>query len=58
MSTLARLKRRLKAHGITQDRIAVEADVDRTMVNHVLNGRARSRFVMEAIERLLKDRAA
>lgn len=56
MSTLTQLKRRLKRHGITQDRVATEAKVTRTMVNHVLNGRAKSRFVTAAINRLLADR--
>jgi transcriptional regulator with XRE-family HTH domain len=52
-ATLARLKRQLKAQGITQDRIADEANVTRPMVNHVINGRAKSRKVMAAIDRLL-----
>jgi transcriptional regulator with XRE-family HTH domain len=51
--SLVRLKRQLQRHGITQDRIADEANVSRTMVNHVVNGRAKSRKVMAAIERLL-----
>ena len=54
--TLLRLKRQLHRRRITQDQIAWEARVHRTMVNHVLNGRARSRHVMAAIETLLGER--
>lgn len=56
MNRLARLKHRLKRYGITQDVIAVEAKVTRTMVNKVINGRAKSRPVMWVIERLLAER--
>jgi len=55
-TSLARLKRQLKSLGITQDRIADEANVTRPMVNHVLNGRAKSRKVIAACERLLVAR--
>ena len=51
--SIARLKRRLKLLGITQEAVAREARVDRTMVNHVLAGRANSRFVRDAAERLI-----
>lgn len=56
MNTLARFKRRLKRLGITQDAVAREANVTRPMVNHVLNGRAKSRKVMAAAERLMVER--
>jgi transcriptional regulator with XRE-family HTH domain len=45
----------LKRAGITQDRIAREANVTRPMVNHVLNERAKSRKVVAAAERLLQE---
>ena len=54
MTRLAHLKLRVKRAGLTQDRIAREAKVDRTMVNKVLNGRAKSRPVIFVIERLLQ----
>ena len=56
MNNLERLKRQLKRHRITQDAIADEADVTRTMVNHVINGRAKSRKVMAVMVRLLAER--
>ena len=43
----------MKRRGITQDRVADQANVTRTMGNHVLNGRAKSRKVMAAIDRLI-----
>jgi transcriptional regulator with XRE-family HTH domain len=52
--TITKLKRQLKRAGISQERVALEANVTRTMVNHVVNGRARSRRVLFAIERLLE----
>lgn len=52
-TTLARLKRTLKRRGITQDRIAAEAGVGRTYVNHYLNGRRAPLKIKQAIERLL-----
>ena len=55
-TALARLKRRLKRLGITQDEIADEINVTRPMVNHVLNGRAKSRKVLAACERLVVER--
>jgi transcriptional regulator with XRE-family HTH domain len=57
-TTVAQLKKRLKLLGITQDRIAKEAGVTRTMVNKVVNGRATSRRVRYTIERLIEERAA
>lgn len=54
-TTLVQLKKKLKRVRLTQDVIAREAKVDRTMVNHVLNGRAKSRPVMFVIERLLAE---
>lgn len=56
--TIAKIKRQLKRAGISQDEVAVAADVTRTMVNHVVNGRAKSRKVIEAIDRLLHEREA
>lgn len=53
MTRLARLKRELKRRGITQDRIASEAGVGRTYVNHYLNGRRSPLKIKQAIERLL-----
>lgn len=50
---VTQLKRRLKRRGITQEQVAREAKVDRTMVNKVLNARAKSRPVTFVIERLL-----
>lgn len=46
----------MKRLGITQDRVAREANVTRFMVNHVVNGRAKSRKVMVVIERLIAER--
>jgi transcriptional regulator with XRE-family HTH domain len=46
---LPQLKRRMKRHGITQHRVAAVAGVDRTMVNKVINGRAKSQRVIETI---------
>jgi hypothetical protein len=60
MIKLARAKRELQRLGITQQRVADEVKrifpdrgCTKHMVNHVLNGRARSSFVSVAIERLL-----
>lgn len=50
---LAHLKRQLKRHGITQHRVAAVAGVDRTMVNKVVNGRAKSRKVVATITGLI-----
>jgi transcriptional regulator with XRE-family HTH domain len=52
-----RLKQQLKRARISQERIGDAAGVTRTMVNHVLNGRAKSQKVMAAIERLLAEQA-
>lgn len=46
----------MKVRGVTQDRVAIAAGVDRTMVNKVVNGRAVSRKVLDAIEDLLAVR--
>lgn len=52
---LARLKRQLKSARITHDRVAAEARVGRTLVVHVLAGRAKSANVIATAERLLAD---
>lgn len=54
--SLARLKRKLKRHGITQDEVAREAGVGRTLVVHVLAGRAKSANVVATVKRLLAGR--
>ena len=46
---LSQLKRRMKRHGITQHRVAAVAGVDRTMVNKVINGKAKSQRVLNTI---------
>ena len=46
---------RLHERGITQQRVADEAQVSRSLVSHVLAGRAQSRNVVEAAERLLSQ---
>ena len=46
---LTQLKQRMKRHGITQHRVAAVAGVDRTMVNKVVNGRAKSQNVLKTI---------
>ncbi len=51
MKTIPRLKKQLKAHGITQQDVANVAGVDRTMVNKVLNERAKSSKVVAVIRR-------
>jgi transcriptional regulator with XRE-family HTH domain len=56
VSQVALLKRRLKRLGISQDAVARESNVGRPMVNHVLNGRAKSRKVIAAAERLMTAR--
>jgi transcriptional regulator with XRE-family HTH domain len=43
----------MKARGVTQDEVARLAGVDRTMVNKVVNGRAVSQKVLDAIVALL-----
>jgi orotate phosphoribosyltransferase-like protein len=53
VNNIAWFKRRLRDSGITQQDVADEAKVHRTMVNHVLNQRAKSRKVIAAAERLL-----
>lgn len=54
-STLARLKREAKALRITHDRIAAEANVGRTLVVHVLAGRAKSANVVATVKRLIAE---
>jgi transcriptional regulator with XRE-family HTH domain len=55
--TIARLKRQLKRARITHERVAERAGVDRTMVVHVLSGRARSAKVVAAAYGLLAEHA-
>lgn len=56
MSNLPRLKRRMQRLGITQWQVAQAAQVSAPMVNHVINGRAKSRKVLAVIERLVAQR--
>jgi seryl-tRNA synthetase len=49
------LKRRLREAGISQDAVARAAAVTKAMICHVLAGRAVSRPVIEAAERLLAE---
>ena len=53
---LARLRRQLKAHGITQLAVAEAAGATPPHVCNVLAGRDKSRKVVEAAKRLLADR--
>ena len=53
--TIARLKRQLKKARITHDRVAARAGVTRTMVVHVLAGRAKSQKVVAAARGLLAE---
>ena len=46
----------MKRAGITQDQVALAANVTRPMVNHVLNRRAKSAKVVATAERLLAER--
>jgi plasmid maintenance system antidote protein VapI len=50
---LPHLKRQMKRYGVTQDRVAAVAGVHRTMVNKVVNGRAKSRKVVDTITVLI-----
>jgi plasmid maintenance system antidote protein VapI len=50
---LPQLKRQMKRYGVTQDRVAAMAGVHRTMVNKVVNGRAKSRKVVDTITVLI-----
>ena len=52
---LARLKKQLKALGITQDQVAEAAGVVRTCVSHVLSGRLKSANVVETARRLVRE---
>jgi transcriptional regulator with XRE-family HTH domain len=54
--TLQRLKRQLKKQGITHDQVASAANVGRTLVVHVLAGRAKSSNVVATVKRLLADK--
>ena len=54
---LARLRRDLKRARITQEHVAVEAQVSTSHVNHVLHGRAVSAPVVRAAQKLLAERA-
>lgn len=55
--TLARLNRERQRYRITQERIAAACrpPVHRTMVNKVVNGKARSARVVAAAERLIAE---
>jgi hypothetical protein len=50
---LPHLKRQMKRLEITQDRVASVARVHRTMVNKVINGRAKSKDVLATIRGLI-----
>ena len=52
---LARLRKGLRLHGVTQKRIAEEAQVTKFTVCHVLAGRAKSRRIIEIALRLLAE---
>ncbi len=54
-ATLTRLKRDLKRRGITQTQVAEAAAVGRTLVVHVLAGRAKSQNVVNTAKRLLAE---
>lgn len=56
--TLARLKRELKARRITHDQVAEAARVGRTLVVHVLAGRAKSQNVVDTVKRMLAESEA
>ena len=53
MTNLARLKRKLKRRGFTQEQLAKLAGCDRTYINHFFAGRRRSpkrlRLFLEAL---------
>ena len=53
--TLARLKRQLKHHGITQERVAQEAGVTRPLVVNLLAGRTTSANVIAVAKRLIAE---
>jgi hypothetical protein len=52
------LKRQLKARKITHDQVALAAGVGRTLVVHVLAGRAKSQNVVDTVKRLLAEAPA
>jgi transcriptional regulator with XRE-family HTH domain len=56
--TLQRLRKELKKKGITHDVVADAAGVKRTLVTHLLAGRAKSQNVLDTIKRLLAEDAA
>jgi len=53
--SLAALRTKLKARKITHDQIAAAAGVGRTLVVHVLAGRAKSQNVVDTMKRLLAE---
>jgi hypothetical protein len=57
-NTLSILKRQAKRYGITHDQIAETAHVGRTLVSHVLAGRAKSANVVATARRLIAVRRA
>jgi transcriptional regulator with XRE-family HTH domain len=56
--SLIRLKRQARRYGVTQDEIAVAANVGRSLVSHVFAGRAKSSNVVGAALRLVAARRA
>jgi transcriptional regulator with XRE-family HTH domain len=57
-TTLHRIQRAAKRRRITLDRIAKEAAVTRQHVSHVLNGKFKSRRVVEITKRLIAEHDA
>lgn len=55
MTVLEQLQRDAQRRRITLDRIAHEAGVTRQHVSHVLNGRYKSRRVVEITRRLIAE---
>ena len=51
--SLEALRTKLKARKITHDQVAAAAGVGRTLVVHVLAGRAKSQNVLDTVKRLL-----
>jgi len=51
--SLEALRTKLKARKITHDQVATAAGVGRTLVVHVLAGRAKSQNVLDTVKRLL-----
>jgi predicted XRE-type DNA-binding protein len=50
---MTRLKRQMSRCRLTQHHVAAVAGVDRTMVNKVVNGRAKSERVLSLIRQLI-----